>query len=229
MALSLKSFVVLVLVFLQVSSLAFGAEQKWPRPNLEKDGGVGLLEPPEEEADIFDHVAHDPRVVSLLDATISDSNQEAIQEKIKDQNSKLKRLQDLFPKKAAVEGLKTMALVLITACIGMVQAQIRQDRLQGKVIGPDEVVKTIGLVVYKILAGGDIWMGMAGAGAVGSIMQKPMEILSAILRNSVSKQIFAKILISGVESSIVFIGWDAGSQLWQDARVELPPEDYKNI
>jgi hypothetical protein len=132
------------------------------------------------------------------------------------------------PGSFAVETGHTLLFLLTVTGIEIVAHKIQKDGLSTKSLTDNEVLKLSASAAEEIVSSGDIWTSMAFAGAVSSAAQPAMKALAQILVDPSARMSFGKLLQTSIATSVGFIGWELGAQLWTEATLLLEDKaDYE--
>ncbi|MCB0407773.1 MAG: hypothetical protein KDD34_06165, partial [Bdellovibrionales bacterium] len=129
---------------------------------------------------------------------------------------------------------QTMVIIWVIQVIAIVKEEIERAKLMGKTVDWEETKEMIVQAAEHMVNDPQIYLGMMGASAVGTSLhygdkylkvskafQESGDLLSQTLKSSVSRAHFKTLISSGAMSLITFMGWEAGSQLWEEALLDL--------
>jgi hypothetical protein len=129
---------------------------------------------------------------------------------------------------SVVESGRTILLIMVITGVAIVKNEIERANREGRNLNFQETGEICLYVMTQLLNQGDIWFNMVGAGEMSLVMGKPLKLFTALLANAAAKNILIALLASAVHSTIIFIGWEIGGQLWNEARMLLKSDrDYK--
>lgn len=130
----------------------------------------------------------------------------------------------LYPASWAAHGGQTFTLLWILAAV---EAVHQQERLRPVQSSETEKIKLLAQVGGQMINNYQIFSAMAGSSVIGTTLAQPLSTLDQLIKSSVTSPYLAKLLSHGAASFVTFIGWEAGSRLWQDALLTLDEADIK--
>ena len=123
---------------------------------------------------------------------------------------------------------QALLLIMIISGIEIVRQEIEMSKLKKQSLDISELTDLAGKAADRILLGGSIYSSMIGAGVLGGISYKPLQVINQLISSQNSRAIFKSLLQSGIVSFITFTGWEMGGQLWTEARELIQNEaDYE--
>ncbi|MGE3975480.1 MAG: hypothetical protein AB7F59_13225 [Bdellovibrionales bacterium] len=130
-------------------------------------------------------------------------------------------------KNQLIQGAQVIPLLLVLSGMAVAQHEIQESAVSGEPLQTTEILKLYSEVSQSVLTSGQVWLGLLSAHASGAALEKPVMVFQQLLRNSNTNPLLSNLLASGLQSSFTFMGWELGSQLWQEARLLLEnTEDY---
>jgi hypothetical protein len=126
------------------------------------------------------------------------------------------------PKEAMVGVGQTLLLIMTLTAIDLTRQEIQLRKNRGSFSANDvkEIAKTS---VNAILDNPSIYAGILGAGGIG-IAQKPASLLVKMMTHPRLLRALRPVLTRLVATTITFVGWEFGSQLWSEASLRLDSE-----
>lgn len=122
---------------------------------------------------------------------------------------------------------RLMIFMMALTGVELVRTQAREAKLSGKVLSNDEYAKMARDAALKVVDSGDVWFGIFSDLGIGAVSKKPAEVLSVVIKDKVARPLLVNLIQNGIMSIIYFVGWQACSQLWRDARLLLDEKDYE--
>lgn len=129
-----------------------------------------------------------------------------------------------FPAQWAAHTGQTFTLLWILASIEAVRQQAKMKPLQAQTDSNLQIISNVG---SEMVNNFEILSSMVGASAINVPMTKPLELINQLIGSKVTSPYMAKLLGTGAASFVTFVGWEAGSRLWQEATLQL--EDEQDI
>lgn len=126
------------------------------------------------------------------------------------------------PKEAMVGVGQTLLLIMSLTAIDLTRQEIQLRKGKGSFNTKD--IKDIAYQsVTAILDNPNIYAGILGAGGLG-LANKPAQVLLKVMTQPRLLMALRPVLASVVASTITFVGWEFGSQLWNEASLRLESE-----
>jgi hypothetical protein len=122
--------------------------------------------------------------------------------------------------KATVKSSSHLSSTLIIIGIISYIEAIHQKGEINKLSGLNESAlnkELMGTVATELVNSFDLYMAILGGATIGKTLSKPIQVMQGLLKNSTSRTLTAKLLASGLQSYLTFVGWEIGGQLWQEA------------
>lgn len=129
------------------------------------------------------------------------------------------------PKEAAAGVGQTLLLIMALTTVDLARQEI-ENRKRNRNFQQSDVKSIVGHAVTATLNNPAIWGGIAGAGVLG-IAERPALLLTKLLTQPKFLQAFRPILTRMTLSLVTFVGWEFGSQLWNEAALRL--EDSADV
>ncbi|MFH1263922.1 MAG: hypothetical protein V1495_10840 [Pseudomonadota bacterium] len=150
---------------------------------------------------------------------------EKLKEKVDQETGKaLKKIREQETGKTA----QLLVFLMVISGAAVAQQEIHYKRIRGEKVDASELAEICWMVAGQVLDGGSTWFGIGGGTLFGKLFGKPLEYLRVLMSNGAARGIFRNLLASGIQSIIIFVGWDLGIELWEEARGMLTDlEDYK--
>lgn len=124
----------------------------------------------------------------------------------------------------AVHQAQILVLLIILAGVDVVKQEYQLSGLKNEPTDFDDLMKNCGLAAEHIINSGSTWTAIIGAGAASAASAPGMKLIKLILGDSSSRVIFKQLVQSGIASFITFLGWELGTQLWQQSLYMLPTQ-----
>ncbi len=122
---------------------------------------------------------------------------------------------------------RTFVLMEVLAGVEIVKEEYLRAKTEGRPMDRKAIERTALIASEKLVTGGGIWMSLLGSHVIEKSAHVPIQILQKLAQSSGSRGILIKLLSSGIISFISFTGWEAGSQLWEEATLLIEDEsDY---
>ncbi len=123
------------------------------------------------------------------------------------------------PKEAAVGVGQTLLLIMTLTAIDLTHQEIKNRKGKGTFKASD-LANIASVSVSAILDNPSIYAGILGAGGIG-VAQKPASLLTKILTQPKLLRALRPLLTKLVTTTVTFVGWEFGSQLWTEASLRL--------
>lgn len=137
--------------------------------------------------------------------------------------SEISRESRLNPKGAAVGMIQTMTVMLVLAGVDLTAEQIHAN---GGKHPTAKQMEDIALAVLNATANSPKLWTQLFMSSTFSVMNRPAIALGQMLMTPALRAKFAPILARSISSTIMFVGWEFGSQLWTEATLLLPDNEY---
>ena len=122
------------------------------------------------------------------------------------------------PKEALVGVGHTLLFMMVLAGLDMTAQEIHKSGVQA--VSPSHLAQIIQTVSKTILDSPQIWTSIFASGGL-SLAQKPALELARVLLQPALKSAFLPVLAHTISSTIAFVGWEFGSQLYTEATLLL--------
>ena len=127
------------------------------------------------------------------------------------------------PKAALGSVGHTILFLMVMAGIDLTIQQVKREGLTQTTIHPEHLFAIAYETSGKILDNGAVWSGILGAG-VASLSEKPALAISSVFSQPGLKSAFRGVMARAIVSTLSFIGWEFGSELWNESVQMLPTE-----
>lgn len=87
-------------------------------------------------------------------------------------------------------------------------------------------LKEFGLIMKMLTQDGALASGMAGAFTFSAALKPVTYTIDRVYLNAIKNQTFRGLMNSGIATTITFVGWEFGRELWTEAKLMLDDEDY---
>ena len=121
-------------------------------------------------------------------------------------------------------------LLFIMTAVGieMVVHDIQKQGLTWETAGPARLAEVAQKVSVEIVNNGQVLTALAGAGALATVAKEPVEAMTRVLVDAEAKATLAKCLSRSILSTVGFLGWEFGAQLWTQASYMIKDTDDFN-
>jgi hypothetical protein len=123
-----------------------------------------------------------------------------------------------------------LLFVMTIAGIDLLVHEIRKEGLNTQTIAPAKLFELASKVAVEVVNNGQILTSLVSATVFASASQRPAEALTKMLVDPASKKMLASMIASSIVSTVGFLAWEFGAQLWTDASLMLESkDDYKRL
>lgn len=117
-----------------------------------------------------------------------------------------------------------MVLIWLLISVQIVKKEVEVAKAKGQPLSPAEILIKSGEAAETILSSGSIWASLLGADATGKLVAPCFKILERLSTDSSTHQILKSLIQSGTATLGTFLGWELGSELFQES-IEMLPND----
>ena len=123
-----------------------------------------------------------------------------------------------------------LLFIMTIAGIDLVYQEIKSQGLSPSAVAPAKLAEIAGKVGTEVVNNGQILTSLVSATAFATVSQKPAEVLTKLLADPVARKRLSQVISSSIVSSIAFLGWELGAQLWTEASLLIEDQaDYQRL
>lgn len=123
-----------------------------------------------------------------------------------------------------------LLFVMTIAGIDLLIQEVRKEGLNTQTLAPSKLFELASKVAAEVVNNGQILTSLLSATVFASASQRPTEALTRMLVDPSSKKILASMITNSIVSTVGFLAWEFGAQLWIDASLMLEnKDDYKRL
>lgn len=123
-----------------------------------------------------------------------------------------------------------LLFVMTIAGIDLLIQEIRKEGLNSQSLSPSKLYEIASKVAIEVVNSGQTLTALVSATVFASVSQKPAEILTKMLVDPASKKMLASMIASSIVSTVGFLSWEFGAQLWTNASLMIEDKaDYQRL
>jgi hypothetical protein len=116
---------------------------------------------------------------------------------------------------------QTLLVIWIASLIIAAEQEYKMARLSG--LSPDsaELKEKFRQLTNMSLNNFEVFSGIVGGGVFGAVFGTPLQYLSLLVNNKISRPLLGKLISAGAASLVTFLGWELCRHLWKEAVMNL--------
>jgi hypothetical protein len=132
-----------------------------------------------------------------------------------------------------VESGQAYILMYLLAIVEVTKQEFEDAHTDYRNIAPEKLATSLIKAGAMLVDSGDTVVSLLTAAGTHRVFRIPLEILNKVIENSELKPIFKSLLQNLAGSLVTFVGWDFGTQLWNEAgtliEIEALGEDERAL
>ncbi|MBY0472313.1 hypothetical protein K2X30_14195 [bacterium] len=120
---------------------------------------------------------------------------------------------------------QTLFLIWVVSGVEIVRQEVHLSGLKKEQVTPEELTRLAGVAAKEIIDSGSTTNSLLFGGLAGLTAAPVLQVFDSLLGTAESRSFFVSFLKSAIASYATFVGWEAGGQLWEEARELLVNDD----
>lgn len=125
---------------------------------------------------------------------------------------------------------QSVLFILTLTAIDLMHRELKEKGISNVDFASKEFQDLALKTASKALNSGSIWTGLSGATVTGVAAAAPVQILTQMVKDQTGRVQLAYALRTSIMSTVAFLGWELGSQLWTQASLNIrDPKDFERL
>ncbi len=129
----------------------------------------------------------------------------------------------------AGDAAKLAPMLMVLAALEITRGELLRAQLEGRKVDGAELARTAVFASAKVLDNFELWTAFLSAHGTSAALHKPLQAINQMIATTAGRNFFAAFLQQAVGTTVAFLGWEAGAQLWQEAKMALTSEEDVKI